>query len=239
MLSLIGGSLDPSRSMKKIFIFISIFTLFSSSALAMSSVNYQINSDSINSGGNFSSSASYKSFDSIGEPFIANMASTNFAIGEGLSPMITYSLSMTLDSSTKNLGSVTAGTPIAGTTTAGVTTDSWGGYDLYISENNNLKHTDAVTTIGSFSCNIASPCLWSGVGFGFTINSGSAVEAAWGSNPNYKYAAIPVSSTLFHTKAGFKGSVDNTVIGYKLDVPTTQKSGTYSNIVTYTAIAKL
>jgi hypothetical protein len=207
--------------------------------LAMSSANYQINADSINSGGNLSSSSNFGTFDSIGESFIGNMASTNFAISEGLAPMITYSLTLFLDSNTKNIGSVTAGTPIAATTTASVTTDAWGGYDLYVSQNNDLKHTDAVTTIAPYSCAISLPCFWSGTGFGFTVNSGTSVEAKWGTSPSYKYSSIPTTPTLFHTKTGYKSGIDSTVVGYKLDVPTSQKAGNYTNVLSYTAIAKL
>jgi hypothetical protein len=227
--------------MKKIILslLVLLFGGYAYGALAMSSANYQINADSINSGGNLSNSTNYKAFDSIGETFIGAISSTNFTIGEGLAPMITYSIILTLDSNIKNLGNVTAGSAITGTSTAYVTTDAWGGYDLYITENNNLKHTDGSTTISAYSCSIASPCVWSGTGLGFTVNSGTSVEAKWGTNPNYNYAAIPTSSTLFHTKAGYKSGADTTVIGYKLDVPTAQKSGSYSNLVTYTAISKL
>ncbi|MDD5397202.1 MAG: hypothetical protein PHW24_04055 [Candidatus Moranbacteria bacterium] len=226
--------------MKKDILILSILLAMTANyALAMSSANYQINSDTINAGGNLSNSANYKTLDSIGETFIGSMASTNFTIGEGLAPMITYSLTMSLDSSTKDLGSVTAGVPITGTTTATVTTDSWGGYDMYISQNDDLKHADPLTTIAPFSCTIAAPCFWSGAGFGFTVNSGTSVEAKWGTSPSYKYAAIPSTTTLFHTKWGYSSGGDNTVIGYKLDVPTTQKSGVYTNIITYTAVAKL
>ncbi|MEI7621253.1 MAG: hypothetical protein WCJ51_01840 [Candidatus Moraniibacteriota bacterium] len=206
--------------------------------LAMSSTNFQINADAIDSGGGLSSSANYQTFDSIGEPFIGTLASTNFAIGEGLAPMVTYSLSLSLDSNSKNLGAVTAGTPISATTTASVVTDAWGGYDLYISENDDLKHTDATTTIPAFAVGtIATPAFWSGVGLGFTVNSGTGVAAKWSSGT--KYAAIPTSSTLFHTKTGYKSGTDNTVVQYKLDVPTSQKAGNYSNTLTYMAVAKL
>lgn len=227
--------------MKKIILLAFVFLLGVNaiSVFAMSSTNYQINADSINPSGGVSSSASYKSFDSIGENFTGNMSSTNFTIGEGLAPMLSFSLTLNLDSNTKNLGTLTAGTPVSGTTTAAVTTDAWGGYDLYIMQNNDLKHSDGSTTISAFSCAIASPCYWSGTGFGFTINSGTSVESAWGTSPNYKYASIPVSNTLFHTKGGYMSGPDNTVIGYKIDVPVTQKAGTYNNNLTYTAIAKL
>jgi hypothetical protein len=232
--------------MKKNLILMAIlFALSAGNVLAMNSTNYQINADSINSGGGGSGSyyggtgATYSVFDSIGESFIGNMAGTIFAVQEGFSPMVNYKMSLTLDSATKNLGTVTPGIPITGTTVASVTTDSWGGYELYINENNNLRHTDTVTTLASYLCAIASPCLWSGTGMGFTITAGTSIEAAWGSNPNYKYAQVPTTSTLFHTKPGYSGVVDNTTIQYKLDVPTTQKAGVYSDILTYIAIAKL
>ncbi|MEI8343753.1 MAG: hypothetical protein WCF93_02260 [Candidatus Moraniibacteriota bacterium] len=227
--------------MKKLILLMSIlvFSGYGFCALAMSSANYQINADSINSGGNLSSSSNFKTFDSIGENFTGNMASTNFAVGEGLAPMTTYSLTLALDSSMKNLGTVVAGTPMTATTTASVTTDAWGGYDLYIAQNNDLKHTDGLTMIAPISCSILVPCPWFGTGFGFTVSSGTSVEVKWGTNPSYKYANIPTSLTLFHTKTGYTSGIDNTAVQYKLDVPTVQKAGNYTNILTYTAIAKL
>jgi hypothetical protein len=223
---------------RNILLLSAIFALGAQHVFAMSSATYQINADSINSGGNFSTSPSYQNLDSIGEPFTENMHSASFVIGEGLAPMLNYSIGLTVDSSVKLLTIVTPGVPVTGTTTTSVTTDSWGGYDLYISENNNLKHTDTVTTIPSFAVGtIGVPTVWSGVGLGFTVSSATSLEAKW--NAGLAYAAIPTVPTIFHTKPGFKSGVDNTLVQYKLDAAPNQKSGTYSNILTYTAIAKL
>lgn len=207
--------------------------------VAMNSANFRIDADSINSGGGESSSANFGAFDTIGEAFAGNASSANFAVGEGFQSSLVFGISLSLDSTTKNLGSINPGTPITGTTIATVTTDAWGGYDLAINQDNNLTHTDNTTTIPSYACSIASPCLWSGTGFGFTVKSGTNVEAKWYVNPNYYYAAIPNVSTVFHTKDGYTSGGDATTIEYKLDVSTSQRAGIYDNIVTYVATAKI
>lgn len=208
--------------------------------LAMSSTNYKIDADSINSGGELGSSTNYGALDSIGEPFIGIGESTNYKIGEGFERMIVFGISLALDSDVKNLGIITPGTPISGTTTATVITDAWGGYSLSISHDKNMTHTDTTTSIPSYGCSIASPCAWNGTGLGFTVQSGTSVDTGkWGTDPNFNYAAITTNPTIFHTKTGYKSGGDNTVIEYKLDVPGTQKSGTYSNVVTYVAMARI
>jgi hypothetical protein len=221
-------------------LFLSVF-LFSQKddVFAMGSANYKINADVIGVTGGSGSSGSYKLFDTAGEPVIGIGQSLNYKIKAGFAYMTNYSLSLSIDSNTKNLGSVSPGSSVQGQSTLTVTTDSWGGYDVLISENHALLHTDAVTTIADYSCSITSPCVWSGNGFGFTVVSGTNVEAKWGTSPNYNYSAIPLTDTTFHTKTGYTSGADNTVVGYNLAVSGTQRSGTYSNFVTYTAVAKL
>ena len=214
--------------------------IFPMAVLAMSSTNYKIDVDAINSGGELGSSANYEALDSIGDPFIGIGESANYALRGGFENSLTVGISLALDSDVKNLGSITPGTPISGTTTATVVTDAWGGYDLFISQDKNMTHTDAVTAIPSYACSISSPCLWSGTGLGFTIQSGTGVDTdKWGTSPNFKYAAMTTDPTIFHAKPGYKSGDDATVIEYRLDVPGTQKSGTYSNAVTYVAMARI
>jgi len=153
--------------------------------------------------------------------------------------MVNYYLTLSVDSNTVNLGTMASGTPVTGNSTLGVLTDAWGGYDLYASQNKQMTHTDTVTTIPNFSCAIDDPCLWSGTGLGFTLTDGSQIEAKWGTTPNFEYAYFPLADTLFHTKEDFQSTEDETTIEYKVDVPATQKSGLYSNIITYTAVSKL
>lgn len=220
-------------------IFFGVMIVFPTIVFAMGSTNYKINADVIGVGGGLGTSSSYKLFDTAGEPVIGIGQSANYDIKAGFAYMVNYSLSFLVDSNTVNLGTVTPGSSATGQSTLTVTTDSWGGYDILISENHALLHTDAVTTLSDYVCTIASPCLWSGNGFGFTVKSGTGVDAKWGTNPNYKYAGIPGVDTLFHSKTGYTSGGDSTVVGYEVAPPSTQRSGTYSNILTYTATSKL
>lgn len=225
------------RVTKTLLIF--ILLVFPATVFAMGSANYHIDADVINSGGGESGSANFSTLDSIGEAFVGSGSSTNFSLGEGFEAMMVFGISLSLDSATVDLGAINPGTPRAGTTIATVTTDAWGGYDLAINQDHNLTHTDTTTTIPSYGCAIGAPCVWSGAGLGFTVQSGTNVEAKWYVNPNYFYAAIPNSTTTFHTKSGYASGGDATTVEYKVDVGTTQKSGTYNNTVSYVATARI
>lgn len=216
-----------------------VFIFVPGIVFAMSSTNYKIDADVIGASGELGSSANYKLNDTMGEPVIGIGSSANYQLQQGFQYMINTGISLTVDSNTKDLGSVNPGSSAEGQSTLGVTTDSWGGYDILMSENHAMLHTDAVTTIPDFSCAISNPCAWSGNGFGFTVISGTDVEAKWGTSPNYNYAAAPLSDTVFHTKTGYTSGEDQTVVGYNVAPIAAQKEGTYSNIILYTVLAKL
>lgn len=225
--------------MKKIFLVLWIIGGLATgfSVLAMGSVNYQINSDVIGSGGNPASSSNYELNDTLGQPVIGIGGSGNFNLQSGFWYMVNYSLSMTIDSNTVSLGTVTPGTPNTASSTINVATDAWGGYNLLCHENTDLTHTDATTTIGGVSGTIASPTAWSGTGLGFTVSSATNLESKWNNGNNY--ASFPLSASIFHSKSGYTSGNDQTVVGYKVDVNSSQKSGSYSNIITYTAVSNL
>ncbi|HEX3082605.1 MAG TPA: hypothetical protein VHQ86_05110, partial [Candidatus Saccharimonadia bacterium] len=113
------------------------------------------------------------------------------------------------------------------------------GYNLAISEDHDLTHTDTVTTIGPVAGSVASPAAWTEgttTGLGFTLTAGSQIEGKWGTSPNYDYAALPTSDATFHSRTGYLGgSADTTTLQFRLDVPASQKSGKYSNTVTISA----
>mgnify|MGYP000922264401 CR=1 FL=1 len=224
--------------MKKFFFFLILLFPISSLA-AMSSSNYKIDADVFGAGGDLGTSGSYKLTDTLGESVVGIGSSGNYKDKSGFWYMVNYYLSLAVDSNTVNLGTITPGVPVEGQSVISVSTDSWGGYDLYAYQNHQMTHSDTFTTIANYSCDIGNPCLWSGVGLGFTVKSGTQVESKWGSSPNFKFAYFPLVSTIFHTKSGFSSSTDQTTVGYKLDVPSTQKSGNYSNIISYIVIAKL
>lgn len=228
---------NSKSTLEYILIFHGLFFAFR--IFAMSSETYKINADVVGSGGSPGSSETYKMTDTLGQPVVGIGSSETFEAKQGFWHMVDYSISLVIDSETVNLGTITPGTPNEGQSTLTVITDAWGGYDLLASQNHSLLHTDAATTIPDYSCQISTPCLWTGVGLGFTIKSGSIIDPKWGSNPNYKYAAFPLFQAVFHEKEGYASGGDETTVGYKVDVSSSQKSGYYSNIITYTAIAKL
>lgn len=228
---------------KKIFMaFVMIFTI-PVVALAATDGTYNITVDNIGfAGGEESNDGSYSMTDTIGEPVVGIGSSVDYQTQSGFWYEVNNTISMTLDSDTQDLGLLTPGSPITGTTVATVTTDAMGGYDLLIHQNHDLTHTvDGTTTISGFSPGtIATPALWgTGKGLGFSVVSGSGVDAKWSESSNPKYANIPNTSTRIHDKVGYTSGGDPTTIEYKIDVDSTQKSGAYNNLVTYTAITHL
>jgi hypothetical protein len=218
-------------------LFSSLFTGYCFSQ--MSSGSYKINADSVNIGGAASSSGSYKLNDTIGEIATGEGASGTYKMKAGFWHMVNTYLTLSVDSNTKDLGSLLPGSPITGQTTINVTTDSWSGYALTVSKDHKMLHTDTSTTIDDHNGTITTPILWgapNNLGFGFTIFSGTNVDSKWGSSPNYKYAAFPDISTTAHSKPDYKSPADETVVGYKVDVLGSQKSGAYSCTITYTAV---
>lgn len=220
-----------------------VFVLASGSvaiAFEASSTNYGLNPAVINSFGGDTASTGYEMTDSGGEPFVGPGTSTNYKFNAGYVAQLEHSITISLDSANVSIPAVTPGTSETATSTVSVYTDS-AGYLLATQQDHDLRHTDTVTTIPAISGSIASPVLWSEgttKGFGFTLTAGTGLDAKWGADPSYKYAAFPGSATTIHDKDGYVNSYDDTDIQYRLDVPDSQKAGTYTNQVTYTATTK-
>lgn len=139
------------------------------------------------------------------------------------------------------LPNVTPGQSQTSSVDAVVKTDA-GGYDLYVQRPKPLTHTDGTTTIPDITGSIGSPILWSEgstKGFGFTVTNFFGTDTNWGTNPNYKYAALPSAATDFHSRDGLSGGVnETTTMQYRVDTLPSQKQGTYSTTVIYTATIK-
>lgn len=208
----------------------------------MSSGNYKINADSLNAGSLESSSGSYKLNDTLGEAAIGEGSSASYKVKAGFQYMVNTYLTLAFDSSPEYLGTLIPGTPVTGETVVSVTTDSWNGYQLEVSKDHPMRHTDTVTEIADHNGTIATPLLWQSpdnLGFGFSVIGGTNVDPKWGSSPNFKYAAFPGSATTAHIKEDYKSATDDTTFGYKADAPGSQKSGAYSCTVTYTAVGSI
>jgi hypothetical protein len=107
-------------------------------------------------------------------------------------------------------------------------------YGLSIQQDHNLQ--SGANTISPVSGSIASPSVWSEgttKGLGFTVWGAPTLDSKWGSGANY--AAIPSSATTFYSAVGHAtNAIDVINVRLRLDVPTSQVAGAYSNTVTYT-----
>lgn len=149
---------------------------------------------------------------------------------------------------TVELGTLTAGTPVTGSTTCTVTTNNATGYTL------NVKRDDADTTMDNTAdaaVNIAdlpntiagtspnNPIPWvdgTTKGLGYTVASTSATggNITW-ANAGANYVGFTTAGENIMVSTGYDATSTTTVINYRLDVPSTQQTGTYDGVITYTA----
>jgi hypothetical protein len=162
-----------------------------------------------------------------------------------------------------DFGVVTAGTPVVGTSTCSVTTNHEEGYDLFVDRTTNgnthvLQHTDTTTYIADLTAwNGSNAAAWTNgttTGLGFRVQSVSGAtknDTWWGAStsctsaedatalfagvPEDPDTATPIPVMDHDT---YSSAATTATICYKLDVASTQKSGTYSGDITYTAIGK-
>lgn len=122
-------------------------------AQVRSSTNYQLQSDSINAGGGFSSSASYSQESTVGEIATGESNSTNYALKAGYQQMqeVYISLSSTGDvTMSPDLPGLTGGTS-NGSSTFAVVTDSPSGYQLTIESENDPAMQSGPNSIADYS----------------------------------------------------------------------------------------
>ena len=118
---------------------------------------------------------------------------------------------------------------------AAVLTDASNGYNLSVSQNQNL--TKGGDSIAAVSGSIASPVSWvegTTKGLGFTLygTNATSIDGKWSSGN--AYAAFPGSATSYYVRSGKPTSKDVLNMRLRLDVPTSQVSGTYTNVITTT-----
>lgn len=203
---------------------------------------YVISVDNIGfAGGEPSTDGTYGLMDTVGEPIVGVSADGTYQTQDGFWYRDATTLTLALDAAHVQLGQLVPGTPVTGTTTATVTTNAPNGYQLFIHQDHDLQHTADPATIPALTAGtIAVPVAWgTAVGLGITLTSGTNIAAKWGVPPNNLYAAIPGIATLLHTKSGYGIAPNDTVVQYRVDAPATQKTGTYTNVVTYTAAENL
>lgn len=179
----------------------------------------------------------------------ADAATDTVSLSTSVQEYLTFSIT---SGDTVSFGNLTPGTPICHATgsIASVTTNAANGYTMGLhdgvaSPDSCLVHTDTTTHIAKYAGTIAVPTSWTGTGLGITMYAAdTGKEAAWGTgttvcDANNKYAGVPETATTAHTVTGYHSSADTSSWGWKLDAPATQKTGSYSGNVTFTATAVL
>lgn len=168
-----------------------------------------------------------------------------------LSTSVQAVITLTLASSTLGLGALTPGTPIFTVSTSTVATNNSTGFTLAVNRNTagqTMLHTDAVTAFPdatSFNGSNATTTNVVGANLHFKVafvgtDAGLYNSTTWGPNDtdgasNAKYAGIPPTIQNIAATTTYVGSNQLVVSRYRLDAPTTQKTGVYSGGVTYTA----
>jgi hypothetical protein len=123
-----------------------------SSAQVRTSSNYQLQSDSINVGGGFSSSTSYVQESTVGEIATGPSDSTSYSLRAGYQQMQEVFISLASTGGvvmSTSLPGITGGTS-NGSTTFTVTTDSPSGYQLTIEAENNPAMQNGANSIADY-----------------------------------------------------------------------------------------
>lgn len=146
-----------------------------------------------------------------------------------------------------NLGSLTPGTPVTGSSTCTATTNSASGYNLKVKKDNagtTMNDGGGHDISDKTAWNSSSPngAIYSGTGLAFRVKTTGTTSnynsTWWGSDDtdsNAKFAGFPSSYDTIMNYSSYSGTSTDTIVGYKLDVPTTQPSGSYSGTITFQA----
>ena len=170
-----------------------------------------------------------------------------------LSTSVQQTITLTLATTSVPLGALTPGTPVFATTSATIATNAATGLTFQVNRNTagqTLTHSDATTAFPdatSWNGSNATTTNLVGANLHFKVaNTGTDASlyssTFWGPNDtdgasNAKYAGFPATSQTIASNAAFVGTNQVVVSRYRIDAPATQKSGSYSGGVTYTAFA--
>ncbi len=192
-----------------------------------------VTGDPVNNGSNLHFG---KEFDgSIDEVRIYNKALTENEIFDQ------YTATESGAPSALTLPPITPGTSRTVNANAIVQTDA-GGYDLSIEQTQDLTREGGSETIPAIGADISNPDPWNEgttTGFGFTVTDAVQRDSKWGTGPDYEYAAVPSSSTTFHTRDGLVGGAKETAtMQFRVGIDDTQPSGIYKNKLGFTATLK-
>ena len=159
-----------------------------------------------------------------------------------------------------NGASIIPGSPASNSTTCTVTTNDAEGYNLSVVDDrttsNALYHAtlsgtadgqiiDKIAWDPTAGSGVGNAVAWSGTGLGFGVLSSTATKNTtwWGTGTtcadgNQLYAGLPSAETNVMEHASYSNASTDTIICYRIDVPSTQIAGEYTGSVTYTATGR-
>ena len=248
--------------MKKIFpLFFSVFffalPFVVVHALGMQSGTYKITIDSINFGGDYSTSTSYSEEDTAGEIATGNSSSTNYSMNAGYQQMYTSFISIgTLVPVTLNpINGVTGGTA-TGTVSATVLTDNPAGYSLSIAATSSPALTDPAgavfsdyASVSSTTPDFAFTIAPTSSAFGFSVYGTDAVSKYLNNGSTCNTGSTNTAFTCWDNfttspKVIAQSTGPNNPTGTQTDLnleakvgtSKIQDSGTYTATITVTAV---
>jgi len=120
------------QNFTKLNLFLVILLLPISVLAAMSSTNYYIYADSVETGGGLSTGGVYDLEDTTGEGIISQTGSATYAINAGYQAMVLGSLSMNINNTSLSLGTLSTTSVSMASTTVTISTDASTGYSMSI-----------------------------------------------------------------------------------------------------------
>lgn len=211
----------------------------------VTSPNYIIQMPNFNSGAGIPTSSNYKVSSTIGQTVAGLFSSAGYRVKSGFQYI--YSIipfSFTVSSTSINFGHLIAQTPSTATNTLTVSSGGAGGYQVKASEGSPLKIDSTATTIPDTSCDTSCSETTAGVwtstsryGFGFNM-SGDDIPADFTDTTYYRQFAnrAGAESAQIVMSSIYVGASRQSTVTYKVNISGVQQSGTYNNIITYTAI---
>lgn len=204
------------------------------------------------------------SFMEIGdnEAVTGSSTGTSFILNSGLlwdivgskSALSGSSLTFVVDSGTENFPNLSPGVLVATSSVLYVSTNNSSGFNVTIARNDS---TGTMSKSGTYipdktawspgaSCTNAGNATASSTGeqsLQFRVRQGGTdasnyCSSWWGSDDtsaNALFAGIPSSAQKIITRSSATSGYSASHVLYNLDVPSTQKTGTYSGAITYTA----
>ncbi|HRY82350.1 MAG TPA: hypothetical protein P5232_01400 [Candidatus Moranbacteria bacterium] len=140
-------------------------------------------------------------------------------------------------------GTLTAGNPETVTATCTATSNGASGYVLQIKKDNATTLTSGGNSIAdktAWNSGTPNSAVWSGTGLGFRVMQTGTDEGYsttwWGTDdtaPNALYAGLPASYVTILNDTTYSASSTETVIEFKVDVPASQATGTYTGTATF------